>query len=214
MVHTLRRLGRTAIRQGDPDRAQQLFDQANALDNEPNDTMGLAIMLHDLGDLAYAQGNYARAADLWRQALAQREELEDRQGIAQTHWCLGRAALGRRDLAEAQQRLSVSLRLCAELADTRGMIDSLIGLSIVAARQGMPLQAARLAGAEEALREGLSASAPAVDQPALQAALEAARAHVDRLSWTAAWLAGRTMSIDQLIAELDAAPSPALSLPA
>ena len=214
MVRTLLLLVRTAIQQGDPDRAQQQLDEAIALDDEPNDTLGLAGLLRDLGDIAYLRRDYARADDLWQQTLALRQELEDRQGIALTYWSLGRAALELADLTLARQRFSVGLRMSGALADKRGMIDHLIGLSMVAARQGQPLEAARLAGAKEALGEGLGPSPATADQVALEDALSVARREVDQLAWMAAWQAGRAVPLAELIAELCAEHdgSPALSI--
>jgi hypothetical protein len=77
----------------------------------------------------------------------------------------------------------------------------LAGLAAVAGAQQHPERAARLFGAAEALREFTRIPLPPVNRPNYERAVAAARAPLDDKAWVAAWVEGRAMPLEQVIAE-------------
>jgi hypothetical protein len=114
---------------------------------------------------------------------------------------LGQAAYRLDDTRLAAERFRESLPLARDLGDPRRIGGCLIGLGLVAARQGAGDRAARLLGAATALyaARGLRRSAPW--QAEHERDLAAARAGADAGAWEAAWAAGEALPVEQAIAE-------------
>jgi tetratricopeptide (TPR) repeat protein len=70
--------GELALRQGDPARAELLFEESLALDREIGDSSGLAYGLTNLGQAALLQGNPDRAEDLLGKGLRVLSQAGDR----------------------------------------------------------------------------------------------------------------------------------------
>ena len=103
------------------------------------------------------------------ESLQLRRELGDKGGIA---WCLEKLA---------------------EIALTTGQRDS-------GPRQGEDFQrAARLFGGAEALRAPVNSVIDLVDQPEYERQVALVRSQLGETSFTAAWAAGRAMTLDQAI---------------
>ncbi len=76
-----------------------------------------------------------------------------------------------------------------------------MGLGCLSAQLGQPERAATFFGALEGLIEqGNSAILLPVDKPEHDRHLAAVRAALDEATFTRAWDAGRTMSVDQIVA--------------
>ena len=75
------------------------------------------------------------------------------------------------------------------------------GLATVAAEQGGSLWAARLWGAAEALREALGTPVPPVYRLDYERVVAKARAQPGSETFARAWAQGRTMTLEQAVAE-------------
>ncbi len=97
--------------------------------------------------------------------------------------------------------LEEGLPLARRTKDKLGSAYYLLGLGGVAAEQGLPVRAARLWGAAEAMREviGITLSYFDLAHSGYEARLAAARSQLDEAAWEAAWAEGRAMSTEQAI---------------
>jgi len=75
------------------------------------------------------------------------------------------------------------------------------GVATVAGRQGQPTRAARLLGAAQALREAVSTPHTLVERSAHERDLADARAQLDEMTWSKAWIDGQEMSLEEAISK-------------
>jgi DNA-binding CsgD family transcriptional regulator len=102
-----------------------------------------------------------------------------------------------------------SLRLFHEVGATLGSISCVAGLAGVAVHQQAGLRAAHLFGAAEALREAGNMQVWRAHQVEWERNMAHARALLDDATWNAAWVGGRTMTLEQAIADaLAGSPMP------
>jgi tetratricopeptide (TPR) repeat protein len=198
---SLNNLGLVAKEQGDYARARALFEESLALKCELGDTWGTALALSNLGLVAKEQGDYARARALYEESLALFRELGDTQNIAYALSGLGNVAYAQGDYTAARALHAESLALRRELGDKHGIAESLERFAAVASAQGQAERALRLAGAAAALREAISAPLSPIDQAALDRWLAPARQALSEATCTAAWEAGRKLTLEQATAE-------------
>jgi len=88
-----------------------------------------------------------------------------------------------------------------ERGDLRVVADALAGTAVAAAAWRQPELAARLLGAEEALRERFGGVIAATDRPAHDRAIAAVRGALEEQVLTTAWSAGRGLTLAGAIAE-------------
>ena len=140
-----------------------------------------------------------------REALPLSEKLGDKDTMAFADLGLGRIEQAQGNHASAFQFLSNSLSTYHALGDKvsiAGCLDSMAG---VKASLGDGLQAARLFGAAEALRETLGAPNSQVYQRDLDGHVGIAQADVGELFFQVAWDEGRDLTMDLAIEEALAA---------
>ncbi|MDQ5851927.1 MAG: tetratricopeptide repeat protein, partial [Chloroflexota bacterium] len=202
-------LGDLAQRQGDNARAAALHEESLALWRQLGERARIARAVNRLGDVVRCQGDYARAAALYEESLAVFQELGDRWGIAAVLHNLGYVARTRGVYGQAAARFEESLILFQELGDRWRIADCLAGLAGVAAMEEQRPEgrrdgrrAARLLGAAERLHDAIEPDGR-VGEPANQAewdrTIAAVRAQLDEATFTAAWAAGRAMTMEQAI---------------
>src|SRR5438093_10200882 len=79
-----------------------------------------------------------------------------------------------------------SLAVLREMGDKKGIADSLEGLAEAAAKLGQPERAARIWGAEQALRDAIVLPLPATTLERQEEYMASTRAQLDELLWSAA----------------------------
>jgi len=133
---------------------------------------------------------------------------------------LGVGALERGDAQAARTFFEEDLGVLRRLRDKTGTSYGLRGMAGVAALRGDATRAARLWGADEALREEIGQALSPFDRahPDYEGLLDAARQRVDDASWRAALAEGRAMSAEEAVEyalqpEPDRAVGPAPSEP-
>jgi hypothetical protein len=153
------------------------------------------------------EGDSLRARALFEESLAIWRQLDDKPAIAYALAYLAFSAIDQGDSAAARALVEESLAACRELRDSwsTSLLDC---AASYAARHGEPERAIRLAAATAAQREALRV--PPFLQARLERRLEPARMSLDPASQAAAREAGRTMTIEQAIA--DALEEPGVSM--
>jgi tetratricopeptide (TPR) repeat protein len=207
-----RALGDVALRRGDYARARAAFAEDLARTRSLKDTLGVCIALESLGWVAVLEADYAEAEARYQEALALRRGLGQQQGSAATLLRLGEVAVRQERLAAARGHYQGSLSTYRALADGDGAAAALEHLAGLAAGEGRPEHALRLAGAAAALRATAGGASPAAGrttgalsrpigpdlQPVPQG--EQAREGLSPEAQAVAWAAGQAMSLEQAVA--------------
>jgi ATP/maltotriose-dependent transcriptional regulator MalT len=194
---SLTNLGALAGDQGDTARAVALLQESLALLRELGDARGIASALHNLAAVTRDGGEWQRAAELHAESLALWRELGDRWGVAASLHDLARATARLGDGPRAAALLGEGLALFAELGVRQGTAACLEGLAAVACDAERPLDAARLLGAAEAVREVIGAPLPARDRQDLARIVAQARNASKTGTFREAWRVGRALSAEE-----------------
>ena len=206
---SLSELGWLALSQGDYLAARSRLEESLALRREMGYRVGMAIALNLLGDVALHQGNYQQAKTLIEKSLALRKDVGSKSGIAWSLQNLGHLAQHQGEYRQAAALFGESLTVFLELGNKIGVAECLEGLAGVAAAEQQPEgpfrrqraeRAAQLFGTAEALREIASTPLPTYRRADYDRDIAAARAQLDEAAFTAAWVKGRAMTLEQAIA--------------
>jgi hypothetical protein len=154
----------------------------------------------NLGYHALSIGDYSRARQEFSAARRGFDALEDRYGVARSLAALGSVALHQGQVGDALSQLRSSLELSLLLED-RDDIAWALELMGAAVSGSQSERATRLLGAADALRETLGISLEGVELALHERTLEALRSTVEAETFTAAWAAGRDLSLEQAVGE-------------
>jgi predicted ATPase/class 3 adenylate cyclase/Tfp pilus assembly protein PilF len=201
IANACRVLGHVAHDQGDDRRAAALLEESLALAREIGNEWIVAFALDLLGDVARRQGNPAQAMALYAESLTLRQAAGDTWGIATTLSHQARLRCHQGDDGAARELYAESLRLHRDLDNQHGMAECLTGLARVAVAQGQCERAARLLGAMEARRDAIGAPVPPCEQADYERLTAGAHSAIGATAFAAARAAGKTMTIEQAMAE-------------
>jgi predicted ATPase/transcriptional regulator with XRE-family HTH domain len=201
IADALAMLGEVELAQGDYVRAKTLLEESLLLYRELGNSYQISSVLNYLGDAAQLQGDYQRATTLFAEALALRQELRDRRGSAAMIWKLGDVALKQDNIAQAVALQTESLEIFRDIVWQQGIGWTLQSFSAIACALRRPGQAARLLGAEEALREALGYQVWPTMRADHERTSAAAHAALGEEAFAAAWAAGHALPLEQAIAE-------------
>jgi len=205
VADTMIQLGTVLLRQGDSTIATMCLSEGLAIARALKDRRQIAHALNNLGELARCRDDDDQAAEHYTESLRLFQEIDSRSDIPRLVHNLGYVALRQGDARRAAQHFQRSLGHFRMQRQPRGVIEAIDGLAAVAAACGAPLEAARLWGATEALREMHDASRWRADQIEFDRFLAHARAASASDTFLAAWAAGRELPIEQAIAAARAA---------
>jgi predicted ATPase/class 3 adenylate cyclase len=194
-------LGNIAAWQGDLELAATRGAEGLALMREVGDQRGIAVALIDLGGHKYAGGDLEQAAAYLTESLGCFREVGDIVGIAACLGYLGQIARRRGSYAEAEALTRESLALNRQRRDQFRSAEFLELLLKVVAAKGDGEHAARWLGAAEVVREDLGNPRSRWEQSDMEEAVEEARVGLGEEAWQAAYAAGRTLSLEEAIAE-------------
>jgi predicted ATPase/DNA-binding CsgD family transcriptional regulator/Tfp pilus assembly protein PilF len=161
-------------RQGKPEEAEQTFSCALDLLWD-NNRWGVAQVLYGLGGLARGRGDQPAALEHFRDALAIYREIDARPEMARVLAGIGWVALAQGDLALASASLAESLQLSLATGQRLSIARGLEASAQLAAINGDPDRAVRLAGAAIALREAVAHEPGADARSRLDGLLQLAR---------------------------------------
>ena len=197
--HAFMARGLLAADQGEFGDALAAFDACLLIFEELGEEPWPTFALKNLGFVALLGGDHAKANALFERALVRFREQGNAYGTAITLINMAKAARGRGDLARAAMLYAEALTLRWEQGDRAGVASCLRGLALVAEQSRMYEQAARLFGAEQALRAVIGAGEPRSSSHVI--ALDAARRALGEAAFTSAWSAGRALSLADAVAE-------------
>jgi predicted ATPase/DNA-binding SARP family transcriptional activator len=183
----------------DYERAALLQSEALAIDRERGYDQGIAFGLYCLATTALATGDFRCASIQFEEALARWTERGDKWGIARALGGIGRLANMRGDAIAAAAALSESLALSQNIGDKEWMVEGMTELAATAASI-QPASAARLFGAEAALRAAIATPLAPVDRARYDRALAEIQARLTLDEFSAAWNEGQALSMEQAIA--------------
>jgi non-specific serine/threonine protein kinase len=192
-------LGDAAYEQTELTEAQRYFQETLALCAELGDLYPSAWARTNLGRIAHILGDDRLAQIYYAESLAAFRELGHRRDIAQVYLDLGRVARTQGDAAQAREYYIESLTVFGDLRDKELIPECLEGIAGLASEAEQPVQAARLFGAAETLRESAGVPLPPVHRAAYERDLAAARAALDERAWRTAWAEGRALLMQQAI---------------
>ena len=158
--------------------------------------------LVNLTDAAFRRGDIDRCSALAEEALERADALQDQVLRGSALGLAAQAALARKDLDRAERYCQECLSLSRAYGYQSGIAFALVGLAGVAAARGRAASAASLLGAASAVLEsvGIPMSFNHEQQRQTHAA---ARDKLTEPAFAAAWDAGRTTPIDDLLADVD-----------
>ena len=198
-------LGHMAWHQTELVRARSLLEEAVELFQGASYQWGLCITLEHLGRVLLDLGEYEQARISLEKALALLEEYGTRWHMAWTLGALGRVLLAQAQYDLAQELLQRSLVLHSEVENEWGVITSLMDFAALAVAQADHVTAVRLSGAVYAWlgRSEVSALSETVQilKDMEVKILPFARSHLDEAIYDRAWERGKTMSLEDVIAD-------------
>jgi tetratricopeptide (TPR) repeat protein len=193
-------VGMAAEHSGDGARAAAAIAEAVPLLREAGNTAFVAWALADLGDKLVWAGDLEKAVPMLDEAISLLRQEENFWGVAMALGQRGYAALVQKDLPLAAQFFSESIEAAREIADERSALGAVVGLAGVALALNQPERTVRLLGAAQAAREGIGIGRQAHALHAERFEVDA-RAALGKTAFDQAWSNGRTLTLEETIAE-------------
>jgi predicted ATPase/DNA-binding CsgD family transcriptional regulator len=195
-------LGAVARAQGDYDQAAMHFEEALIRFQEAGDAGRVALARCNLGILAYRQGDLDQAAALLEEAVNFycQAGAEYAPGAAAALSDLALVTCDRGDHARAATLFAESLARWRQVGTKEGLADWLARVAVLAVARGRAMEAARLLGAAEAVREAIGYTFEVPELVRHERAIAAIRADIGEPALAAAWTTGTTLPLEQAIA--------------
>ena len=195
--------------QGDFVRAGVELETSLRLHRDRGQVYDIGLGLFFLGTLAYLEGNVDHARGLWEESLQLLRAGDDSWDIANVLAHLAMVALDNGDAVQAGAYLRESLGRFRDLDERWQTIRALeISAQQAALRgrhtadaQSHSVQAARLYGAAEALRETMDTPQMAIYRAHYRRAVAVLWTQLDPTAGLAAWAAGRALTLQQAVDE-------------
>jgi predicted ATPase/transcriptional regulator with XRE-family HTH domain len=181
---------------------EECLKLAHELADETLITFGLL----NVGVASHRARETARAVTLLDECARRYRQLGDARYAAIASTMLGWALLTAGEHNRAGRILRENLVTLRVVGDQRFIVITLRNLAHIAQAQGEPRQAARLFAASEALREALAMDRPPQNQandPIFRASLQE---QLSASEFDEAYAAGETMTLDEVLADIDEAP--------
>jgi DNA-binding CsgD family transcriptional regulator len=192
-------LGWAYMRMGAYDQVAGHLEAALALFREVGDATWQAFTLAGLGELAIRQNDYGRANQFLEESLAISEQHDNKWGMAICLGSLGWIALRQHDFQRVREYLGKSLSIRKEIGDQGGLAWCLEKLTEVKYHESDLKDAVKIFASAEAIRASLGSKIDPVDQPEYDRIVSELRAALGADEFAAAWTAGKTMPVTDVI---------------
>ena len=192
---------------GSYDGARQRYEEALALAAQRDLWWPAALAHGNLGMLAVIEGRHAEGVASHERCSAIAREGGDAWMAAMSLTNAGRAVRELGDLDRATALQGEALRSFLALENGWGVAVCLDAFAGLAADRGDPVRAARLYGAEEAIRERAGIAPWPTTRSEHEAGIQATAAALGEAAWSRARAQGRAMTDDEAIAEAGLHPS-------
>ena len=167
---------------------------------ELGDSWVIALALNNLGYEMCRLGDYDRAAALCEESVALHRTLGDHWGVAHSLHSLGRVLFFQGHHARARELYSESIMLHQQVGDRGGVAECLEAIAELGISQGAMNYAAQFYGTAVALRDSIRMPLPSAEQAQYERNVATARQALGGSAWTAAWAAGRALTMEEAIA--------------
>jgi non-specific serine/threonine protein kinase len=204
-LHVMMSLSLRSAQRHDYESAARMMNDCILRAKACGDVWTYAHALNHLGDVYRCQGNYVHAGELYNEAMTSFEAQGQRRVLPSMWHNLGYVALHAGDYTTALARFRESLAMYQDQNDRRGIAECLAGVAAVFGAMGDWQGAARLFGASEALLQAAGTTLWPSNRPDYERSVTTARARTDEGNFYAAWVEGRSMSLE---AALDLAKEP------
>jgi predicted ATPase/class 3 adenylate cyclase len=188
-----------AADRGDYARARQFWERTLEVKRAAGDRVGVARTLNNLGHIAFFVGDTRGAADLMDKALSLVRETSDKASTAQILESRAEVALAQGVPSLARHCLVECYHLLQEVGERFRTCEVLWGLAEVAATEGNVLEAARLLGAEETLRQEVARVLRRAERERLERVVRLSHADAEADAFDAAWINGAAIGVDALV---------------
>jgi len=180
---------------------QVLLEQSLTRFRTRGDAHGTASALNYLGEAARYRGDYKRAIARYEESLPAFRALGEGVGIITVllNWGAASRALG--EPAQARELYREALTAAHALADPEGIGYAVAGVAGLAVDGGHLVAAARLLGVTNGTCAALGTVMEPADRTQVECDTAAARSRLSDQAFTAAWEAGRALSLDDAVAE-------------
>ena len=196
--------GIVAHDQGDLLKATMLYEESLALFRNLGDQRGIAYLLLGLGIITDDQGNFAHAVTFHEESLALFESMGEKRGVASVLTAMAAAILHLGDTGRAEELYRRALDVCQETEDREGVVECLDGMGRISRDRGDVRLAVRLWAAGEAARNEDGGSMAAAARSSHDEEIAQARASLGEEPFSADWVAGLAMTLEDAIDELRA----------
>lgn len=203
LAETLGIMGFTVLSNGGIDEADRYLEEAYEINRQINNRE-MEFVLTGKGTLALLKGDYARARALLEENIAFQEEIGNRMGTLWARARIAPIALGEGNLEEARQVLMEALGNFHTDQNRSGLAYTLDQLASLYAGTGRPEAGARLIGWSDAAREEIGDPRPRLEQDGVDETMAAVEAALGRQAYEAAYRSGREMSMDAVVAFIQA----------
>jgi non-specific serine/threonine protein kinase len=200
LAMSLKNLGAISADRGDLTRTRQLYEEALALFQQAGDPFGVAVVQNNLGVLHTYEEDWDRGGEYYEESLAFFRKHGDTQGIARGLMNLGEVRMMQGRLEEAEEMLKESFVLFEEIGSRWDIAYVLEGMAHVLARRDRPVDAVKLYGAAESLREVLGSPLPPNEIGTYEKHVARARDVIEASVFEAAWQEGRGFDIETALA--------------
>ncbi len=199
LAETLNTAGLIAEAQANYHQAAEFFREGLALRREQADAAGIALMLNNLAGALIHLAEFSQATALCEESFAQARALGHRRLMGAALFDLGVIAERQADYPCAAQRFRDALTLFDQFGDARRSVGCIERLARVQSAQDRALEAARLFGAAEALRERIGFPIAPSSAAEYAQAVAAVRAQCGDAEFARAWVEGRAWTVAQLL---------------
>ena len=197
LAECLLHLGIAAEWRGDLDAQARAYDRAEPLYRELGNESALLTLLGNRAYTALMLGDYERGEAILRECIERSRTLGTPPGYPLLN--LGLAHVRLRRIDEARTEFREALEEGSREKERELVFYALEGLANVHAASGNDLQAARLWGASEAIREGLGAKLARAEFELHEDAVRVARTRTGD-AFDRAWAEGRALSEERAVA--------------
>ena len=195
-------MGRVAFAHGDHERTATLVEESLTRFQALGDVVGCSYAYWYLGNVATRRGEYSQSAALHERSLALGRQAGDTWAIASALMNGAENACALREFERAIAMLRESLEHYRTLRAAWGICIVLDMMAVVAAEREQCERAARLFGAEQALRDAIGSTIAHGGGWRLvrERSLASARGALGEEAFAALWAEGRAMTREQVIA--------------
>jgi non-specific serine/threonine protein kinase len=192
-------MGLLAEKQGNTARAMELIEEALQIATSTKSKSMVARIQNAIGYEAVNHGDFEKAAHVLSETLDLYRKMGHQEGIAASMEGLGMVAYYQRNFPEARLHYSDSLQLFHRNGRKDGMAECLVCIGNLMGTQGSREDFARMLGMAEVIMPNIQKLVLACVHTETGNFIAAARAALGDEAYTAAYEAGRQMSLDEAV---------------